>query len=157
MATINTISATLPPGDAKEILAAIATIRAKLPFLIDLTPAQRHGLPKLGDKSLSFVSKAVEIAAQNEDILPKNFDLAEYQKDVALFQTLTPIVQALRQITELVDDTTLAAGSDAYAASLVVYQLAKIAGKGQGIDRTLDDLGKRFAKRAAQKPEKPTA
>jgi hypothetical protein len=44
---------------------AIATIRQKLPFLVDLTTEDRRTMLKMGDKSRAFVSKALEVATQN--------------------------------------------------------------------------------------------
>lgn len=38
------------------------TIKQKLPFLIDLIAEERKSLPKMGDKSRAFVSKALEVA-----------------------------------------------------------------------------------------------
>ena len=110
----NRVSATLTTEDKQAILKAIATIRAKLPFLIDLTPDDRRSLPKMGDKSRAFVKKAAEIAQQNEGILPRAFDLDEMLRDVQLSEDLYPILLALGQLHELLDDTYLTVGSEAY-------------------------------------------
>lgn len=48
----NRISASLSQPDREAVMRAIATIRKKLPFLIDLTTEERRSLPKLGNKSL---------------------------------------------------------------------------------------------------------
>jgi hypothetical protein len=61
------ISAQLSQADRDAVMAAIATIKAKLPFLIDLSAEERKALPKMGDKSRAFVSKAMEVATQNPD------------------------------------------------------------------------------------------
>ena len=51
-----------------------------------------------------------------------------------------------------VDDTYFAAGSEAYAAALLVYQFAKIHNIASGgLDDTVGDLGRRFA-RKSRKP-----
>jgi len=118
----NRVSANLSQADQQAVLAAIQTIREKLPFLIDLTPEERRNLPKLGDKSQAFVAQAMTIATQNTDILPRGFDVAEFQKDVALLTALQPFMAALTQLQELVEDTYLEVGSEAYAAALAVYQ-----------------------------------
>ena len=95
--TANRISATLAAADRDAVLAAITTIRQKLPFLIDLTAEERSALSKFGDKSRAFVSKALEIASQNPSILPRSFDLDEMRSDFQLFQDLQPILMALNQ------------------------------------------------------------
>lgn len=146
MAT-NRVSAEISAADVKAVSEAISTIKKKLPFLIDLSPAERSALPKMGDKSQAFVKSALEIATQNEDILPRKFDIAEFKKDVALLEQLLPLSLQLNQLAELLDDTMLATGSEAYSAALVVYQQAKLAGKGGGMDKQLDALGKRFARK----------
>lgn len=55
----NRISASLSQADRDAVMKAIATIREKLPFLVDLTTEERRSLPKMGDKSRAFVSKAL--------------------------------------------------------------------------------------------------
>ena len=157
MAT-NQFSTTLTPADRDAVMAAIATIKEKLPFLIDLTPEQRKSLPKMGDKSRAFVSKALEVAAQNPDFLPRNFDLDEMRKDVQLFEQLYPLVLSLTQLQELVDDTCVAVGSEAFAAALLVYNYAKASGEGTGLNTLVEDMGQRFARKSRKvKPQERTA
>ncbi|SRR5579883_437421 len=141
------ISATLDANDRETVMTALATIKAKLPFLIDLTADDRKAIPKMGDKSRAFVSKALEVATQNPDFLPRSFNLEELRKDVQLFEAMYPIVVALTQLQELVDDTCLAAGSEAYAAALQVYNYAKASGQGVGLDAVVGEMGQRFARK----------
>jgi hypothetical protein len=150
----NRINATLSAADAKAVMDAINTIRTKLPFLVDLTVDERRTLPKMGDKSRAFVSQALDVAKQNPDMLPRSFDIDEMSKDVDLSTAMQPIMMALTQLQELVDDTYLLVGSEAYIAALLVYQYARAAGKGAALDGLLDTLGQRFARksRAADKP-----
>ncbi|MEH2268292.1 MAG: hypothetical protein V7K68_07645 [Nostoc sp.] len=142
------VSAKLSSADREAVMQAITTIREKLPFLIDLTTEERKALPKLGDKSRAFVSKALEIGTQNPDFLPRSFDLNEMRQDIELFEALYPILLSLTQLQELVDDTSVAVGSEAYAAGLMVYNYAKVSGKGAGLESMIDDLGRRFARKA---------
>ena len=146
----NRVSASLSQADQQAVLAAIQTIREKLPFLIDLTPEERRNLPKLGDKSQAFVAQAMTIATQNTDILPRGFDVAEFQKDVDLLTALQPLMAALTQLQELVEDTYLEVGSEAYAAALAVYSYAKASGKGAALDKLLEGMAQRFAKKTSK-------
>ncbi|MGC1376982.1 MAG: hypothetical protein WA821_12195 [Anaerolineales bacterium] len=144
----NPIDATLSPEDQAAVLAALATIEEKLPFLIDISPEQRISLPKMGDKSRAFVSMAAEVATQNPDFLPRSFDVDEMRRRVALFEALQPIALRLTRLQELVDDTQLAAGSEAYTAALTVYNYARNSGKGQALDTVVDEMSRRFARKA---------
>lgn len=123
----NRISASLAQADRDAVMKAIATIREKLPFLVDLTTEERRSLPKMGDKSRAFVSKALEVATQNQDFLPRSFDLEEMRRDVEMFEALYPLLLSLNQL-QLMDDTYVAVGSEAYAAALLVYNYAKASG-----------------------------
>jgi hypothetical protein len=146
----NRISAALSSADQQAVLAAINTIRTKLPFLIDLSPEERKGLPRLGDKSRGFVSQALEIASQNPDILPRSFDVEEMRKDVELLDAFLPVMLAFAQLNELIEDTYIEVGSEAYAAALNVYQYTRAAGKGAALDNALDTLSRRFARKSGK-------
>jgi len=152
----NRVSASLGEAERTALLGAIANLKSSLPFLIDLTPEERRALPKLGDKSRAFVSKALEVAIQNEDILPRSFDLEEFKRDVALFESLYPVLIAIAQLNELIEDTVLEVGSEAYAAALLVYNYAKANGKGSGLDGVVDELGKRFARKSSKGAPPPS-
>ncbi len=153
--TSNRISASLSQADREEVMVAIATIKEKLPFLIDLTAEERKALPKMGDKSRAFVSKALEVATQNSDFLPRSFDIEEMRRDVELFEGLYPVVMALMQLQELLDNTYVAVGSEAYAAALAVYTYVKASGQGAGLEAVVDELGQRFARKSRKvKPQK---
>lgn len=144
----NRIDATLSQADTTAVMDAINTIRTKLPFLIDLTVDERRTLPKMGDKSRTFVSQALEIAKLNQDILPRSFDLDEMTRDVELANALQPVMMALTQLQELVEDTYMQVGSEAYTAALLVYQYARAGGQGEALDGLLDALGQRFARKS---------
>jgi hypothetical protein len=151
----NRVSAVLTQTDLTNIATALDTIKSKLPFLIDLTPEQRHALLKLGEKSESFVTKSLDLATKNDSFLPRSFDVAEMQKDVNLYFALRSILGDLRRLTEGVDDTLLEVGSEAYTAALVVYRSAKDNGMGQSLDGDLDELGKKFARKSAKPAPEP--
>ena len=105
-------------------------------------------LPKMGDKSRAFVSRAADVAAQNPDFLPRAFDVDELRRDVALYEALQPVALALTQLQELVEDTLMEVGSEAYVAALLVYNSARNSGQGAALDDLADALGRRFARKA---------
>ena len=145
----NRIEAVLSPSDLAEVLAAFDTAKAKLPFLVDLSPEERKAMLKMGDKNLDFVTKALELASQNQDFLPRSFDVAEMKTDVDLLRGLVPIMTRLQPLYDLIEDTYMLVGSEAYAAALEVYRYAKQAHLGGGLDPLLDSLGKKFARKVA--------
>jgi hypothetical protein len=147
----NRISAKLSATDRDAVMQAISTIKEKLPFLIDLTTEDRRTIVKMGDKSRAFVSKALEVATQNPNFLPRSFDIEEMRRDLALYEALYPVLLSLTQLQELVDDTCMASGSEAYAAALAVYNYAKASGDVAGLDSVIDEMGRRFTRRSKKK------
>ncbi|MGB8507327.1 MAG: hypothetical protein WCD76_02890 [Pyrinomonadaceae bacterium] len=153
----NRVSATLSDADRQAVLAAIGTIKQKLPFLVDLTTEERRKLLKMGDSGRTFVDQALTVATQNTDILPRSFDVDEFRQDVELLSALQPIVAALAQLHELVEDTYLEVGSEAYAAALAVYNYTRTGGKGAALDTALDGMARRFARKTSKQPPAPPA
>ena len=144
----NRVSAELSEADQQAVLAAIETIRQKLPFLIDLTPEQRRSLPKMGDKSRAFVSKALTIAQHNSNFLPRSFSVEEMGRDVGLIESLQPIMVSLTRLFEQLEDTYTEVGSEAYSAALVVYQYGRTSSDGESLESLLDDMAQRFARKS---------
>jgi hypothetical protein len=148
----NRISASLNAQEREEVLQAIELIKQKLPFLLSLTSDERKAMPKMGDRNLPFVKKALEAAIQNPDFLPRSFDVEELRKDVELFEALYPLVMALSQMKDLVQDTYITAGSEAYAASLKIYNYAKSNVDMAGVQRWVDEMGERFTRATKKTP-----
>ena len=140
------ISAKLKPVTKNEILNLLTQIFERLPFIINLTPEERLSLPKMGDKTIAFVDKVLELAQQNPQLVPPYVNVDELRRDYELSMHLRVILNAVRQIYEKLDDTTLASGSEAYLASLSFYNKAKNASKMNvpGTDTFVRELSKIF-------------
>ena len=148
------ISAKLTETDLQDIKAALATIEAKLPFLIHLTVEERRKLFKMGNKSLAFVSNSLTVAQSNPDILPARFDLDEFSSDYQLAITLTEVHFRLQQLTEKVDDTLMAVSSEAMTSSLTVYEYIKTAAKNTpGLKAIAEQLSERFKATRVKAPK----
>ncbi|HBF35995.1 MAG TPA: hypothetical protein DDW50_01590, partial [Firmicutes bacterium] len=66
MTQTNNPALSITDTDLAAITASIQTLQTKLlPALATLSPDERKGLPKMGDKTVSFVQKAVEYCKQN--------------------------------------------------------------------------------------------
>ncbi len=146
----NRISSNLSVTDQHEVMDLIAQINQRLAFLIDVGPQERRSMTKLGDRNRAFTRKALEIASQTPDFLPRSFDITEMRRDLELFEALQPMLLALTRLRELVDDTAVAAGDEAYRAALEVYRYAKANGSVAGLDDLIDEMGRRFAQQGSR-------
>nr|VFJ53220.1 MAG: hypothetical protein BECKDK2373B_GA0170837_104126 [Candidatus Kentron sp. DK] len=150
------IDATLSPKDIEAIKAHIDAIVKKLPFLINLTTKERGSLVKAGPDSVSFIQNALSAAQDHPGILPGNFSTDEFKRDVDLFTALTDVDAVIASLASEVDDTRLAVGSEAMQEAIQVYTYVKAAAKTTpGLKPVAKQLGERFRKAKAKKPESP--
>jgi hypothetical protein len=146
MPTDNRISAVIAPADKAAVLAAIQTIRTKLPFLVNLSVDERSHLPKMSDKTVAFDAKCASYMTNHPELVPSFVNTTELAKDRALRNDLLDIQHELAQAAEGVDDTIMLASSEAYMADLSFYQnVRQAAQRGVvGSDTIYNDLQARF-------------
>ena len=154
----NQISAAISDQTLAQIETNISEIRQLLsPYLVNLTPEERTKLPKMSDKSVSFVSKVMEYIKTNPDLIPPMMDKEEMEKDFKLNQSLQPVFKILKQLSENVSETLMLTGHEAYVQALLYYATVKMAAKTGSPDaKTIqEDLGKRFAGQGKAKKTPP--
>ena len=152
------INAQVTAAEVQAVKDSVATIRAKLPFIVSLTPEERQGIFKTGSGSLAFVQNSLQAAKNNPGILPGNFKVNEFESDVNLFAVLTELNTIIQQLQSQVDDTRLAVGGEAMTGATTVYNFVKAAAKTTpGLKPVADQLGERFQKSGGTKPPTPPA
>jgi hypothetical protein len=97
------------------------------PYLLALTPAERQGMPKMGEKTISFVEKAHDFAQQNPNLVPPYLEMGAFRTDFADAHGLWTLHNLVMQLEEGISDTEMTAGSEAYQAALVFYKSVKMA------------------------------
>ena len=153
---VNRINATLTAEQREKAKTALAALSEALPFLIDLGSEERTSMPKFGEANRSFVVKALAIAEAHPEILPGGLSVEEFRADVQLIEALYPIRHAAETLFRKIEDSYFAAGSEAYVSALLVYQYAKFHNVHTGaLEGTLDDLGRRFARKTRKSTEAP--
>jgi len=125
---------------------ALSSLEASLTPLVALTPDQRQGLVKMGDKSEAFCRQAGHVFSENPGILPASFDASSYQRDIAALDSLRPRILRLSKLYQRAQDTEMALGSDLMTNALQGYAFLKVAGRGQGMDEMRKMLSARFAR-----------
>jgi hypothetical protein len=103
-------------------------------------------MPKVGNKTRSFVRKALDVATQNPGVLPATFDLDQMRTHTQLFEDLAPIKLAVDQLKKQLDDTVIGTGHQAYTAARDVYAVAKSRFGRAQLETAATDLGRLFRK-----------
>ena len=121
--------------------------------LINLSPEESKALPKLGDKSYSFVTKALEYMKVPGTPMPPYVNGEELANDLKAYDTLRQILQTVVPLVDQLNDTMALSGSEAYVAALSFYNYIKGAAKSNvpGAQTIYDDLSARFQGRPAKK------
>ncbi len=154
----NQISITISPEDKAAIDTSLETLKTKLqPYLIALSADERHALPKMSDKTISFVDKALIYASSNPEFAPPYLNKSELSKDVTAVETLNGFSKQLAQITTGLDDTIMLAGSEAYVAALSYYNSVKEAARRDIVNAkpVYEDLKQRFPQRSKKQEPAP--
>ncbi len=150
----------VPASVLADVQQHLDAIRAALaPYLLSLTPKERKTMLRMADKTVAFVTKATEYAANNASFVPTFVDLAELQQDTAGMAALTPLRQQFEQLALDTDSTVMIAGSEAYGNALTVYNNIKFlaSNKQPGAQAAYDDLRVRFPGRPALTPAEKAA
>jgi hypothetical protein len=138
----------LIPDDVVSLVQSLVTQAkvALLPYVTPLTPTERHTLPKMGEKTFSFVEKSHEFAMQNPNLCPPYLNMTAFSTDFADVHNLLMLNNATRQLHEYTDDTAMTSGSEAYQAALVFYNSVKMAARQDipGAKAVYEELRKRF-------------
>ncbi|MGE5669992.1 MAG: hypothetical protein ACM31E_01020 [Fibrobacterota bacterium] len=155
MPILNQVAVTFTEEQITQIRGALQTLDTVLkPQLIQLGPQSRQELPKMGDKSIGFVSKTLEYAQSNPDFAPKYFNVNDALTDFRVVPVLREFSTTVNVLAEMLQDTMTASGSEAYAASLSYYNGVKAAVKDEqpGAKLIYDDLRSRFPRGTVAAP-----
>jgi hypothetical protein len=118
----------IPPEKlAQAQLKIDEAIAILAPYVLPLTPQERIELPKMGDKTLSFVEKAHDYAHHYPHFVPSYLNVTDFDTDIADAIGLRVLNTSAEQLADNIDDTVMVAGSEAYQAALVFYHAVKAA------------------------------
>ena len=146
------ISYSMSQADYDEIIAAVATINSKMPFLITLDKKDVKSIFKLGSGSVDFAQDSLFAASTFPQILPASFDADEYAKDATLFKQLSDIKIVLDSLVEKVSNTYMAVGGESMTACLEVYAYVQTAkDRVPGLKSVADKLNTRFKRQSRKK------
>lgn len=140
----NLVDLQIDPVSLEQLESAILQVENSLVGLISLTPEQRRGLTKMGDKSEAFCRAALNVAQQHAGTMARDFDLAGFQRDLQALDALRPRILRIAHLYQRLTDTEMALGSDLMASSLEVYGALRVSGKGKGLDEARSHLSARW-------------
>ena len=158
MSNDNKISASISAQDMTDIMAAFATIKAKLPFLINLTMEEKRRMPTISTERGGMIDTFDSEMSLHPDLIPTFVDMPELAIDGALFAQLDTLKSCARELCEGIEDTHQAVGSDIYNAYLSFYNNVKQAAKRAvvGADAIYQNLRRFFQRGSPPPPPPPT-
>jgi len=147
----NVVNFNIPDEVITDVTEGLAIIVGKLqPYLIALTPEQRHDIPKMSDGTIPYVEKTLAYAQSSPQFVPSYMDVEALFMDMKAHGQLTPILRTVKQLHDGLDDTTMEAGAESYVNSLNYYNSVKQAAKNNvpGAKAIYEDLRQRFERRS---------
>jgi len=143
----DSVTIVIPPDVLTQVLDLQTQVKTLLaPYLVALTPDERRGIPKMSDKTVTFVSKTLEYANAYPQFAPAYLNMEGLQIDVKAVDDLTSVEQLVENLASQVSDSIMLSGSEAYVAALTFYNSVKEAARRNvpGAKAIYDDLKMRF-------------
>lgn len=143
----NLISASFSATDLAEVQQDLSAVKTKLSFLLSLQPADINGIIKTGNTFIPFVELSNQTLTAHPEIMSGVFDKEEFIRDYTLFTSIRPILAQLNELADGLEKTYYAVGSDAFVASLEVYNAVKFnKDKVPGLNVTAESMAAYFKK-----------
>jgi len=143
----NRFDLVITPEEEVQVNDAITVLENVLmPKLYVLEKSDKADLLHMGDKSVAFVDKSLEIARQDEALLDSFVDVNSMVVDVDAVSLLRSLSYKIDRIASAIEDSKAITGHEAYSASLMVYSLMKNAAKlgHPGAKEKVEELKQRF-------------
>ena len=155
--TQDLISADLAQILATELIADFAAIRAKqAAFLLALTADQKSHIPKLGTGNMAFEAVVRTAATENPGKLSADFPMAKWDQDRGFSSRFRPVFAVGAKLISDMEDTLMAADSDAYSAAQRAYDDLKRDAVGPAIDQARTMMRDRHGPKPPKTPKPPT-
>ncbi len=146
----NRHSQAVPEDIINQVKSRLSEAKKLLePYCPTLTVEQRKSLPKMSDGTLAFGEKSLEHAINHPEFLPSHISLDDWKIDMADVNNLKQVMVLVGDINQMVDDTRMTAGNEAYFAGRGYYHNVQRA-SGDGVQGALPiqkDLATQFANR----------
>src|SRR5258708_1692047 len=147
------ISATLTGANQTTIQTSIAAILLLLPFLVNLTPAERKKIRKAATKRQGYINDVYSASINNPTAIPATFDLAEFTKDYNLAIALKAVLNMIKPLVEGIDDTMLGINHEQMEESDMCYGFLQQAAKGNpALTTIVEQISTAFAGQGKKKP-----
>lgn len=106
----------------------------------------------MGDKSVGFMAKLLDYAANSPTFVPAFISFTELKQDVGVATALAPLEQFAAQLALDLNSTVMLAGAEGMAQASPVYKNIKFLAeqKQLGAQAAYDDLSQRFPGRPAK-------
>ncbi|MFN0120918.1 MAG: hypothetical protein ACKV2V_10480 [Blastocatellia bacterium] len=114
-------------------------------------------MSKNEDRSRGFVARTYAVGQRYPAILPPIFSLEEMRRDIEVTNGLQSFLLVLNQLRGQVQDTLIAARSDACNNGLAIYSYARAHANEAGLKGAVEEMGKLFVRRRVPKNESSQA
>lgn len=150
------ISASVTAADKATAITNLNAVKALLPFLVTLSPAERKKLRKMATKRFGYVKAVKDAVDAYPSALPADFDIAEFGKDAALLSDMRDIYEIAIGVSQGLDDTMLAVGNDLMQEADTAYGILKqSAKKNAALKVIVDQIGTAFKGQGKKKKANP--
>ena len=122
----NLVSGPIPADKYKNALKNIKDLLSVLkPFEVNLTEEEKKRIPKSGERIAAFIEKSIMYMNSNPEYMNGVMNAKEAENDRVTQKQAIELTEKLNIVLQILNDLYIAAGSDAYVASLDYYHSVK--------------------------------
>jgi hypothetical protein len=138
--------ASLTQARMEGIMNLIRQLEQNLPFLEQLTPAERKGIYRKGDKQLEYIRTTLRYARQLPHLVPNYVDVGKLGHDLYIGEQLEAILTRVSSLVSKIEDTKMLFYEEAFESSRLIYQSFRNASQNnmKQASEAVDDLKQYF-------------
>ena len=121
-----------------------------------ITVDERRALAKTGDKSLGFITEAINTITHENDFLPKSFDDVKFKEEYETFLNMGEFLKQFNLLQTKLEDIYMIIGDNCYKNASEIYKYLKASnttGKYKGL---IENMANHIPKKTKKTPEKTT-
>ncbi|MCB9235869.1 MAG: hypothetical protein H6581_29745 [Bacteroidia bacterium] len=108
-----------------NILKSLKLLNAQLPFLMQLSNAERKKIASIGMSRTPFVKRVKTLSNQRDEFLPNFAPLATVNRRYEMMEFFDELLTLMRTLLESIDDTDLILGAYLYKIGRAYHSIAR--------------------------------
>lgn len=120
-----------------------------------ITAEEKKSLVKTGDKSVGFITEAVNTITFNKDFLPNSFDENKFKKEYETFLNIGEFLKQFNLLHAKLEDIYALMGDSCHKTASEIYKHLKASNSTGKYNGLIENMANHIPKKTKKAPETP--